>query len=1091
MAVIRCQACGKPNPDFLEVCQYCEARLKPPAAEEAPAPEIAPADQTLIAAGTQSVDCPVCGQPNPATQTTCRNCHAPLKTSGPAEAEAAPGLSKPASGSLRERLMRGAQPAEQPPPLPEAPPATEPETPGDWMSRLRAAHSGPADEPDWMWTGQTETPAAEPAGDDLPDWLRDLAPVTGATAAPETLTPPPAPEPPAAEPASSDEMPGWLKEAAPTVVPAGEPAADRPRRKMTDWLAAGQEPPSSDVPAWLQDLAPLAPAEGTPTPAQPAEEPGVPDWLKTLPSDAAGQQPPTAEGKPPTAAGRMAAPPPWMRPTAAEQAAAAELAGTQAPEPPSPQPLAPHLAPPTQGDAGTPDWLNQILAPPDKPEAEPPTKTAETPTAPGQAHPAGRKKMTDWLGSTPSGPEGAAPASAEAEVPEWLTVLSGGASAAGEEAIATVEPEELPDWLKGAGRLGEPPAEIPRAPEPTIAPAAEESLPEWLQAMRPEAPEAAELPGVPTDTSGEMPEWLATLAAGAQSAAAAEGPEPPAAAPPPGLPELDEETLAWLSQLSAAPPAEADAEAVLASPPGSGPLVGAGVEAAAETAEPPDLGETPVPVEVPAWMDELAAATAAAPTLPAAAAPVEPEPEIAPTPDAELPEWLKALRGMPVEEEAGTEELPEWLRALRGQAAAPPAEREPQPARFEAAEVQAPVEPEPAQPPAAEPAQLPAWLAAMRPVDLAQPAAPEAEVYEETLGVLAGMRGVLRAEPIVAQPHPAAAPVRRLEVSEAQSAHAKLLVDLLQTEIAPRPDRRGRSRLGALVERWVIFAVLAAAIGLAQFYWPALFPLPLGMTSEAQAAYEAVAAAGAWSGAPGTRPAPVLVAFEYEPALQSELNPGAQAIVRQVLGLGLPVVAVSSRPAGAAVSQQVLEATATSLGEQTGFRYSYGAHYLNLGFLPGGPVGLLQFAGGPRGAFQSDFTGTLRGEAVWETSALAGVNALADFGLIVVAADTPQAARAWVEQAQRYAPKVDLVVVASMGAEPLLRPYTQGDDNPQVDGLVAGLAGATQYEQHAGLPGAATERWPALGGGLLAAAVIIAAGNLMYGLLSLVRRRKR
>jgi hypothetical protein len=293
-----------------------------------------------------------------------------------------------------------------------------------------------------------------------------------------------------------------------------------------------------------------------------------------------------------------------------------------------------------------------------------------------------------------------------------------------------------------------------------------------------------------------------------------------------------------------------------------------------------------------------------------------------------------------------------------------------------------------------------------------------------------------------------------------------------------------------LVERWVVFAILAIAIGLAQFQFPAWFPPPQGIPPEAEAAYQAVAAVEAGSTG-STRPAPVLVAFDYEPAQQGELSPGAQAIVRQVLGQGVPVVAVSARPSGAAVGQQLLADTAAALSAQTRFSYTAGTHYLNLGYLPGGPVGLLQFAANPHSAFQNDFTGSFAGASVWDAPALAGVDALSDFSLIVLVADTAQATRAWVEQAQRHAPQVKMVAVVSASAEPLVRPYTAGSPEPQLDGLVVGLAGAARYEQRAGLPGAATARWPAQGGGLLAAALIIAAGNLVFGLLTLLPKRKR
>ena len=52
MAVIRCQACGKPNPDFLEQCQYCEARLTPLQAS---------AEDTLIRPPADTVRCQACG----------------------------------------------------------------------------------------------------------------------------------------------------------------------------------------------------------------------------------------------------------------------------------------------------------------------------------------------------------------------------------------------------------------------------------------------------------------------------------------------------------------------------------------------------------------------------------------------------------------------------------------------------------------------------------------------------------------------------------------------------------------------------------------------------------------------------------------------------------------------------------------------------------------------------------------------------------------------------------------------------------------------------------------------------------------------
>ena len=62
---------------------------------------------------------------------------------------------------------------------------------------------------------------------------------------------------------------------------------------------------------------------------------------------------------------------------------------------------------------------------------------------------------------------------------------------------------------------------------------------------------------------------------------------------------------------------------------------------------------------------------------------------------------------------------------------------------------------------------------------------------------------------------------------------------------------------------------------------------------------------------------------------------------------------------------------------------------------------------------------------------------------------------------------------------------------PQLDGLVAGLTGSAQYEQHAGLPGQASRHWSALGGGLWAAVRLIAGGNAVYATAAALRRRRR
>src|SRR5258706_6055814 len=280
-----------------------------------------------------------------------------------------------------------------------------------------------------------------------------------------------------------------------------------------------------------------------------------------------------------------------------------------------------------------------------------------------------------------------------------------------------------------------------------------------------------------------------------------------------------------------------------------------------------------------------------------------------------MPEWLRSLRGLPPSAEA----LPEDEAVAESAAAAPdsgPA------ASTEAAGLQT--------------SSLPDWRAAMRPIDIAQPGATEADSYEETLGVLAGMRGVLRAEPAVAQLHTATPATQPLTISAAHASHAQLLADLARADATRVSARAAPRRMAALAERWIVFALLAVAIWLAQFQFPSLFPLPATISPETSATFKLVAAL------PSDKPA--LMAFDYDAAQQGELNPGASILASHLLARGVPIAAISLVPTGPGVAQQVL----TSVAAQSGATVTYGSLYLNLGYVAGRPVGLLQFAASPR-----------------------------------------------------------------------------------------------------------------------------------------------
>jgi hypothetical protein len=185
---------------------------------------------------------------------------------------------------------------------------------------------------------------------------------------------------------------------------------------------------------------------------------------------------------------------------------------------------------------------------------------------------------------------------------------------------------------------------------------------------------------------------------------------------------------------------------------------------------------------------------------------------------------------------------------------------------------------------------------------------------------------------------------------------------------------------------------------------------------------------------------------------------------------GLPVVTVSTSPGGAGLAQRLLRSSAREYG------LSEYTHFVNLGYIPGGPAGVLAFGVVPRTVFLADFSGS---GAVWDSAAAQGVQQLNDFSAVIVISGSPETARAWIEQTARMLDvNKPFVIATSAAADPLLRPYTASVGGP-VDGYLAGLGGVAQYEAKAGLTGAGQTRFVQIGAVLWVAAAAIVFGNAL------------
>lgn len=402
---------------------------------------------------------------------------------------------------------------------PESP--SSPDVPGDVPSWLSAPTTeeppaAPADTSGWFEAEEeTATPAGAPA-EGMPDWLRSVdepppalegeeTEASGAGeagmagAVPDWLRsfdePPPMPDAGSPEPVApaDSELPPWLASDMSTNRSSGAAAAE----DLPDWLRGdvpdmADEPPArmpdvvekEDLPSWLTADSDVgasgaalpadadqadwwsleAPGLSDVTPAPPAEDEAVPDWLRD-------EAPPSAE------AASAEAMPDWLR---SETSPAPEAASD---------------------DADIPDWLRG--------SAEPVTPApVPVPIPPA---PADERDLPPWIVDDHDdslGPSGSAGA-----LPAWLQ---------GDD--AAIEVPRIPP----PASVPPPAPPAPEMPPVTpVTPEADQALPSWLQEERPpeegpawleEPPVAAapvlDKPRPPQDESSsflggaDLPGWL-------------------------------------------------------------------------------------------------------------------------------------------------------------------------------------------------------------------------------------------------------------------------------------------------------------------------------------------------------------------------------------------------------------------------------------------------------------------------------------------------------------------------------------------------------------------------------------------------------
>lgn len=356
----------------------------------------------------------------------------------------------------------------------------------------------------------------------------------------------------------------------------------------------------------------------------------------------------------------------------------------------------------------------------------------------------------------------------------------------------------------------------------------------------------------------------------------------------------------------------------------------------------------------------------------------------------------------------------------------------------------------------------PGWLESLRPIeDFPQEDARSAAMLPEgpeQAGPLAGLSDVLPTSQLVGQIGKSVEYSTRLQVTGSQRQHAAVLQDLLQSEELSTTDPVERPLanrlLGLLGSLFIISAVL--------------IPLITGSQSASRPDSTLAPEVRNLFNSIDVLPvgAPVLVAFDLQPAQSGEVAPAVSAVLGHLLEKQARLVLLSTQEAGPALAERLL---AEHLGATP--LVSTGS-YINLGYLSGGSAALRSLASDPRAVILS---GPERSDP-WQTPALQSIQHLRDFAMILVVAGDGDSVRVWLEQVAPELP-AGVYALTSAQAQPLLRTYLQSSP-PSLRGLVSGVSGAVIYERLQADVGLGRRYWDSYSYGLGAMVLVILFGSL-------------
>jgi len=262
-------------------------------------------------------------------------------------------------------------------------------------------------------------------------------------------------------------------------------------------------------------------------------------------------------------------------------------------------------------------------------------------------------------------------------------------------------------------------------------------------------------------------------------------------------------------------------------------------------------------------------------------------------------------------------------------------------------------------------------------------------------------------------------------------------------------------KLGKVDRRW-IFIIIAVVVLI-----PLMFPLslPIRATATTQLVYDAIEKLPKGS--------KVLLSCEYSPSTKPELHPMVVSFLRHCFRNEHKIYITCLWPDGQFMAEEALSEVA-----EKEFDVTYGLDYVLLGFRPGNEAVVKGIVSDLRKLYTID----ARGTKVENIPMMEGINRFEDFDFLFSASAGFPGTIEWVQ----YAVDPTNVPMSTGTTSIQVNEVIAYVQSGQVQGILAGMPGAAEYENLIGVPGIGTSGMDAQSVAHLVIVLFIVLGNLGY-----------